>query len=366
MPLPLDRALREGTLAALAHRASMLIMIALALATTVAVFLTAGRSAAVENDVLASIDRAGTRLVTVQVLNPSPGIGQDGLRRLARATGVEWVLGLGEARDVRNASVPSSLNVAARALLTPTPDVLAIQTGRAPQQGEAIVSDPARRALGLLHPAGTILDSGRPMAVVGQFGLQEDIADLERLVLVGASETTQERATLIYLLADAAANVPLVAAQIPALAGLEGSEGVTISTSDQLLSVQTAVSGQLSQFGRTMAAGALGAGLVLMALATALALSSRRRDHGRRRALGASRSAIVVLAVLEVLFPVALGSLIGTAIGALTVWQLTETLPPLAFLLAVPILVCVVGFLATIPPAAMAAWRDPVRILRVP
>lgn len=101
MPLPLDRALREGTLAALAHRASMLIMIALALATTVAVFLTAGRSAAVENDVLASIDRAGTRLVTVQVLNPSPGIGQDGLRRLARATGVEWVLGLGEARDVR-------------------------------------------------------------------------------------------------------------------------------------------------------------------------------------------------------------------------------------------------------------------------
>lgn len=366
MPLPIDRALREGVASALAHRSSTVILVLLTLATTLAVFLTAGRSAAVESEVLARIDEAGPRLVTVQVLEPSPGIDRSGLGRLSRATGVEWALGLGEAREVSNASLPGGAKVVARRLLTDAPDILHVSKGRAPAAGEAIVSESARELLGLAQPSGTLDDGGRLLPVVGQYGAGHEIADLERLVLVGAEPRTTERATLVYLLANSTANVPLVTAQLPALSGLDGGEGVNVSTSEELLRVEEAVGGELSRFGRTMALGALGAGLVLMALATALAQSSRRRDHGRRRALGASRTAIVAVAILEVAFPVGAGAALGTAAGGSLVHRLTGHLPEPSFMVAVPVLVLIIGMVATVVPATAAALQDPVRILRVP
>lgn len=366
MPLPVDRAVREGAASALAHRSSSVILILLTFATTLAVFLTAGRAAAVESEVLARIDEAGPRLVTVQVLEPSPGIDRSGLDRLSRATGVEWALGLGEAREVKNAALPGGANVVARSLLTAPPDIVHVAKGRAPAAGEAIVSESARKLLGLKEASGTLEDGGLLLPVVGQYGAGHEIADLERLVLVGAESETTERATLVYLLANSTANVPLVTAQLPILSGLDGGDGVNVSTSEELLRVEEAVGGELSRFGRTMALGALGAGLVLMALATALAQSSRRRDHGRRRALGASRTAIVAVAIVEVVFPVGAGAALGTAVGGYLVHRLVGQLPEPSFTLAVPVLMLIIGMVATLVPATAAALHDPVRILRVP
>ncbi len=366
MPLPANRALRESAAAAMAHRASTIIMITLTFATTLAVFLTAGRSVAVEADVLARIDDAGPRLVTVQVLEPAPGVDQAGLERLSRATGVEWVLGLGTARDTHNAAIPGGANVATRSLLTPMPPTVEMAMGRAPAPGEVIVSASARQSLGLRVASGTIDDQGRLLPVVGEYRMSEDLADLQRLALVGSAPDSTERATLVYLLAESTGSVPVVTAQVQALSGLAASDGVSVSTSDELLVVQEAVGGELSRFGRTMALGSLAAGLVLMALAITLALSSRRRDHGRRRALGASRSAIIVLAVLEVLTCVAVGAVLGAVVGSCLVQRLTGTMPRLDFLVAVPVLVLIIGGVAAVVPATMASLRDPVRILRVP
>lgn len=366
MPMPLDRAVTGSFAAARAHRASSLILVALAFATSLVVFLTAGRSAAVEQDVLDRIDAAGTRMLTVQILEPLPGIDRAGLDRLRHATGVEWVMGLGPARDIRNAALPGGRNVAARALLTAPPETLRLEAGRSPHSGEAVVSEASRIALGLTYPSGALDDAGRILPVVGQYTVVGDISDLQRLVLTGADPDTDERATLVYILADHVINVPVVAAQIPVLAGVEGADGISITTSDDLITVQQAVGGELSRFGRSMAAGALGAGLVLMALTISLALSARRRDHGRRRALGASRSATIVLAVLEVLHPITVGAVLGSLTGALAVYRITGNLPGTEFTVAVPALNSIIGILAAVVPATVSSLRDPVRILRVP
>lgn len=80
----------------------------------------------------------------------------------------------------------------------------------------------------------------------------------------------------------------------------------------------------------------LGVGVAIVTVTMLGAVSSRRRDFGRRRALGASRSSLITLV------------LIHTAVAAVT---------------GLCVLVALLGALI---PALAAAYRDPMRILRVP
>jgi putative ABC transport system permease protein len=116
---------------------------------------------------------------------------------------------------------------------------------------------------------------------------------------VAPAPNTDPRATLVYVLADDASNVAAVADQATKLTGLD-TDGLTIRTSDQLVAVHDVLSGQIGGFARQLAVGVLALGLVLVLLTVSLALSSRRADMGRRRALGSSRSALTVLLLLAV------------------------------------------------------------------
>ena len=92
------------------------------------------------------------------------------------------------------------------------------------------------------------------------------------------------------------------------------------------------------------------------------AVTSRRRDFGRRRALGASRSAIVALVVTQTAIVAALGA----AVGSFLIQRWTGSGPDPSFALAVATLVILAALVSAVPPALVAAYRDPVRILRVP
>ena len=110
----------------------------------------------------------------------------------------------------------------------------------------------------------------------------------------------------------------------------------------------------------------LGAGLGLVVLNMYGAVTTRRRDFGRRRALGASRGTIVALVTLQTAITGLLGAALGTAIGAAVVWRLTDLLPDLRFAVAVGVLAIIATIAAAVPPALVAAHRDPVKVLRVP
>jgi len=159
--------------------------------------------------------------------------------------------------------------------------------------------------------------------------------------------------------------VPGLAAPIRAVLDASDPTGVAVQTSEALVAVGAAVQGQLGSWGRNLVTLLLGAGLVLTALNVFGAVTTRRRDLGRRQALGASRLDIGVLVTAQTVVTAIIGSFIGVAAGSIVVTDVLDVAPELEFGLAIGILAVLATAVAAIPPAVVAAYRDPVRILRV-
>jgi putative ABC transport system permease protein len=367
MPIRTERAIREAARNATAHRATTIMLILVTMAMTTATFITAGRAAAAEEAVLHSVDNAGPRLIEVTIAEPSPGVDASTLERFKHIDAVERVLGLGPARDVRSSVTGARVNVAARDLLSPLPPEVTINPGRSPRPGEAIIGADTQQRLQLIYPSGALLDSGTSRAVVGAFSASGAITDLDRLVLIQPEATSApSRATLVYLLADQAENVAGMVREVRALAAVSPVDSLVIRTAPELVELAAVLSGEIGGLSRQLALGAILVGVVLVALTMTLALSTRRRDFGRRRALGASRSALIALTLLEAAFPVVIGVIVGTIVGLTAVILWMGAAPPIGFIVAADLLIALAGTAAAIPPAALAAAQDPVRILRVP
>lgn len=358
------RALREAAGSVRAHVITTVLLVLITGAMTATIFLTVGRTAATEQQVLASIDDAGPRLIEVIVEEPSPGVPPALTALMADLPEVEWVLGLGPVRDVRAGETGRRPHVGARDIVTDLPPLAIIEEGRPPQAGEALVSSRTQEQLRLVRPSGPILDAGRTRAVVGRFSSSGVLGELERLVIVqpGGEPTP---ATLLYVLAEDTRYVEGIAAQLRVLSGVD-PELLSIRTSEDLVELQSVLSGQVGALSRQLALGAVAVGLVLELLTVTMALSTRRRDFGRRRALGSTRSGLIALVTLEVALPVVAGAVLGTVAGAGAVAWWNGSLPGVAFLAAVPLLVVTIGTLTAIPPALLSAYRDPVSILRIP
>ncbi len=366
MPLRPDRAAGEALRNVAAHRATTAVLALVTLAMTATTFLTAGRAAAAEAEVMASVDEAGPRLITVVVVDPHPGLDAPALARFEAITDVEWVLGLGEARDVRSDATGRWLNVAARDLLTPLPPLVTIDPGRTPRAGEMIIGPHPQARTQLLHPAGALVDGGVTRAIVGGFTSSGVIDDLDRIALVIPEDPATVRANHVYLLATRADAVAGIVEQVRALAGVDSPDALMITTAPELVDLGAVLSGQVGALSRQLALGAIGVGLLLVTLTMTLALSARRRDQGRRRALGASRSALIAQAVLEAAIPVTAGVILGAAGGLAAVQAWVGHQPAAPFIAATCVLITLTGTAAAIPPAALAALQDPLRILRVP
>ncbi|HRN30445.1 MAG TPA: hypothetical protein PK890_12200, partial [Terrimesophilobacter sp.] len=305
MPINANAAIREAARNARAHRATTIMLILVTVAMTTTTFLTAGRAAAAEQEVLRSVDDAGPRLIEVTITEPSPGVTTATLNRFTKINNVEWVLGLGPARDVRSSATGARINVAARDLLSPLPPEVSINPGRTPRAGEAIIGVQTQQRLQLLHPSGALLDAGIPRSVVGAFSASGSIENLDRLVLIQPdTAATTTYATLIYLLADDAGNVDAIVRQIRALAAINPADSLAVQTSPELVELAAVLAGEIGGLSRQLAIGAILVGIILVALTMTLALNARRKDFGRRRALGASRSALIGLTLLEAAIPV--------------------------------------------------------------
>lgn len=366
MTLSFRSGTREAIASAWAHKGSSVVVALVALAMTAATFLTAGRAAATEASVLASVDEAGPRLLTVNIANPAPGLDEATVQRIEELPGTEWVLALGAARDVRALGSSFGNNVAARTLLSPLPDLVMQDLGRMPLAGEAIIGRDAQERLQLAHPSGSIVDGGGARAIVGRFVADGALTGLGRLALVSADRAAAgDRATLLYILAEDATSVAPVERAVRSVAGVPLDQ-LTVETSPELVDLSAVVSGAVGAFGRQLAIGAMLAGLVLISLTMILAMNSRRRDIGRRRALGASRSAIMALTLAEVAIPSVGGVAIGACVSASALVAFGEPLPSLAFTGFATLLLALAGMTAAAPPAMLAARQEPVRILRVP
>lgn len=211
---------------------------------------------------------------------------------------------------------------AMRPLVGDLPEDVRLADGRVPSApGEGVVGGAAAAALHLGDVVGGVTDGRATVGVVGRFEADGALAFLDDLVLYRpAPDATDARAA----------------------------------------------PGARAGVGRVVRAGGDGAGARGAAGQGRVPRGGRRRDLGRRRALGASRSAIVALVLLQTFGAGCLGALLGTVaeLAAASAW--TGATPPWAFAAGVGTTAVLRGLVGAVPPALLAAFRDPVRILRVP
>ncbi len=341
---------------------------ALITAAVCAVILaTTGQAAASEQRVIASIDEAGARTLVFSDPTGRAEIAATGLDRIAGLPGVEWAVGLGPVTDVTAAPLgPAGQRVPARPMYGTLPPAIELIDGRTPQPGEALAGERAVHQLGLVDGAGAVAGDGYRGAVVGTFTAEDPLDAYNGGLLIQTEQDPEQLLRRIYVVARTTQDVETLQQAVPALLEVQERLQVAVDAPTTLVELQAVVAGELGEASRQLMLLVLIAGLTLIGITLYGATANRRRDFGRRRALGASRSAIVALVLGHTAFAAISGTILGTAIGTVTLQLLEGSQPAPSFTLGVATLSVLIALVAAVPPAAAAALRDPVRILRVP
>lgn len=360
--------MREATVSLLSQRVSSAVTLLIVMGATVTVISTAGRNAGVESAVLSQIDARGTRSLTVYAQGDQPAFGSALVSQLAGYDVMEEVIGLGSVVDVTAAEEPLGPRVGLRtAYGTIGGRPLA---GAAPVGGlpSALANEEAIRALGLPGPAGSVraVDDGPEWLVAGAVALPNNMAGMGPTILVAGDPADDEPLATLIVLARRPEDLPLVTKLVAEALHDVPREKVKIESSEELADLRAVIGGELSTRSRSIILSVLaGSAAASLAVAWALALM-RRRDFGRRRALGATRSMIVGLLVGQTLVLALLGSLAGAAIGLGLLAGRGEPVPSRSFVSALVTLFALTTSATVAVPALWAANRDPLRELRVP
>lgn len=345
------------------------IILGLLVAAAAGVILgTVGQTAAAEADVLARIDEAGTRSIVLVDTQGRAGLAPEAVERIVSLSGVEWAIGFGPAVDFRNSELDGGRPAAVRVVYGGLPGEPYVTTaswdGRA---GIVLVGPGAQAVLGLAAPVGGLTGTTEHLAVVGWLRAREPLEFLNNGVVAAPDpRATDPTVRSIQVLANRPEDVAAVAEAARALAGAEDPTSLAVETSEAFAQLRAAVAGELGRYSRQLVIMVLVVAIALVGLTVYGSVTTRKRDFGRRRALGASRTTLIGLVVTQTTTIAFTGALIGSAAGTWAAWQWSGSTPDTSFIVAVSTLCILSAVAASLPPATIAAYRDPVRILRVP
>jgi putative ABC transport system permease protein len=342
----------------LATRVVSGLVLILAFVVPVLVLATAGGSIESQAAIIGRIDETGTTVITLVGTGPEAVIPASAVDRIGRMSGVAWVVGLGPVNDVQTESTGGSPTPARtyRAVRAP------VRFGASGGAG-AFVSEASAARLGIAG-AYSVLDPGA-IPVVGWFEADDPLADLNSFVLTPSREESLPLDRIIVAASDAGW-VDEIAANLKTMAGLGTSTDVTVQRSQSLLDARAAVADEVARRDREMVVVILAAATALASIVVFTGTIASRRDFGRRRALGASQRQLTILVMLTTLWPALLGAALGTAAGTAYLASTLGYWPGPAFPLSVGVLMVIALVGSSAPPAAIAATRDPLRVLRVP
>ncbi|MGI8721496.1 MAG: hypothetical protein ACR2JG_04645, partial [Geodermatophilaceae bacterium] len=286
----------------------------------------------------------------------------DAIRALS---GVDWVLGLGPAHDVRNALVPSGDPVPMRAVSGDIGPALGVDLEGLPA-GVALASRAGAQRLGLAQGVGAAQTAEQTEYVIaGTYNPPEWLAPLQESVIMGPPERPGPVAFVI-LLASSIGAVPQLIQAARAVLVADDPSRVSVSGSTVLAELAQVVSSDLANYSRAIVLGVLGLGAFAIAVALLGLLGLRSVDFGRRRALGASRGQLIGLTLLHVLLAGAVGAVGGVTVSLVALTLLVGALPSSGFVMGTVGLSLLAAVLAASPPALRAAAKDPVAVLRTP
>lgn len=337
--------------------------------------VTSGQSEAFQRSVFAQIDSAAARSFELTVVDGAPLFPVSIVSRVESISAVEFVFGLGPATDAHRTGLrDDSSKIAVFPFHGPIGQTVDVVDGRYPRSGEIILPHDMLTTVGFEHPVGTLsLDSPAlrlrdapelDAALVGSFSSRLSYGFLDR-VAIRAPRNDDEGVRRLWVTVDRFDTVDRVQNSIVAMSGVDPST-VRIESTKELEEIADVLRGEVGGFARSVAVAAVGISAVVAALIAFAAVQSRRVDFGRRRALGATRSTLVGLVVLQVAVPSTLGAVLGGLSGvALVNWSSGLTPSP-AYVLSLVVISCLAATTASLPPALLAAFRDPIRALRLP
>lgn len=358
------RVVAEAVSAARGQPVASSVTIFIIAAMCLAVLLTSGRTVGAQQAALATLDSTGTRSIIIQA-DPAAGLRSDVLERLGPIEGIAWTGAFGPATDVHNAAVPGGPRVALRKLWTDQPGQLGLPIVTEP--AVAWASPEALEILGMPeHAGGVVAASGESYAVMGRLSVPGYLKPFEPLMLAPASVAQDEPVTAVVIIAERPDLVATVAETTVGLLEVGDSSTITVITSTELAAIRGALDGLLGGFGRELTLLILGLTGVLAATVQFALVMMRRKDFGRRRALGASQRLIVTLLVSQVTILSVAGATFGTAAAVIALLILGDPPPGPGYTVSVAILAVVTGAISSAIPAIAASRRDPIVELRVP
>lgn len=331
------------------------------------IMLTTGRTVGAEQQVLSSIDSAGTRSITVRA-EPEAGLTTDVLDRIAGIEGIEWSAGFSAAMDATNSRVPDGARVPIRLAYSAQLERLGVPAA-SPLPGElAWASDDALEQLGLPDAAGgvSVVNAGGVYGVGGRLDVPDFLQRLEPLVIVPEPRGDTAQINVLVVIAESPDLVAPVSDAVVSMLGVTDTSKVTVQTSEALANLRTLIGAQLGNFSRGLVVALLTLTGVLLAILLYGLVMMRRRDFGRRRALGATRGLIIALLLVQTAMLAFGGIIVGVGASLLVLAASGDPWPGIPFTAALAVLTVVAAMLAALLPAVIASRREPIEELRIP
>lgn len=362
---------REALAAIRTQHAVTAVTVLLLAASSFTVVTTAGRAAASQAAVLSTIDARGTRTILVQAKGAVEGVDEQFLATLARVADVEAATGFGPVTDVTAAANPDGPRLGVRQAYGVIGGRLLTQPEPGPAGVLLWTSPAASRVVGLPPGAGSVraVDGGEYL-ISRSLEVPDYLSGFEPLAVIPATPREPGAAprpvSTVVVLTRSPESVGVVTTLITRLLREAPPDQLTIQTSEGLAALRKAVGGEITRGSRGLILGVLGAAALTSALTVFGYTMLRRKDFGRRRALGATRMTIVLLIALQVMLTAAFAAALGVGVALAYQALRHQPVPPAGFSAAVAIAITALATLAAVLPATLTARRDPVRELRVP
>ncbi len=125
---------------------------------------------------------------------------------------------------------------------------------------------------------------------------------------------------------------------------------MTVQTSENLATLRALIEGQLGGYGHALTLGILTLTAILVGAILYGIVMLRRKDFGRRRALGASRTLIIGLLLTQTALLAAAGAIMGSAVAHATLVITGDPQPGWEYTLGVATLATTIGIAAALIP----------------
>lgn len=361
--------LRESLSATWAHKLVGLLVVTVVAAMCSSVSISLGQAVGHQREVLATIDEAGSRAIAVSVGSEGPVPGDGALLdRIRTLEGVTWAAALSAPRDASNAGFPGGETIGVRDVYSFDYAPVGVPSVAQISQDSIFLSAEAAKMVSFDQGMGYLSESNQSDHHFAVTAIS-DANWLKRIsptALRPIGEAGDIQVEMILIVAESNAQVPHLDQAIREIYSSDTEFSFEVESSSQLAKLRTSVDGELASFARDIPLMLLSSAGVLVGVLLSGLVVLRRKDFGRRRALGAARWMIVFLVVSQAFLLSVVGALLGGAVTGVVLLFTGDPVPSTSFLVATSIYAVFVSSVVSMFPALVASQRDPVRELRVP